>query len=388
VLVVLVLRSLTETGSTSVELAEGMANREQLALVRNVQKWNAWRAAYGYEEANLSGASLRDAGLSDADFIRADLFRADLSDANLIGDNLIGANLSNANLSGANLSAANLSAANLIGADLRGADLSGANLSSANLSGANLSNGNLRGANLGGANLSGAKLRDADLAKAMLLETTFANTDLRGTKGLAECKFWGPSGLDHRTIQRSGMLPLQFLRGCGLPDTLIEYLPSLLNDAIQFYSCFISYSTKDQEFADRLYADLQNNGIRSWFAPHNIQGGRKIHEQIDDAIRVYDKLLLILSDASMKSRWVKTEIASARAREEQQNRKMLFPVSIVPFERIRAWSLFDADTGIDNAREIREYFIPDFSNWKDHDSYQAAFGRLLRDLEAETAKPA
>jgi hypothetical protein len=114
--------------------------------------------------------------------------------------------------------------------------------------------------------------------------------------------------------------------------------------------------------------------------------GRYI-EQIDEAIRIYDKLLLILSEASMSSKWVKTEIANDRAREELQNRKMLFPVSIVPFERIRSWSLFDADTGIDSAREIREYFIPDFSNWKDHDSYQAAFGRLLRDLKAESAKP-
>lgn len=34
-------------------------------------------------------------------------------------------------------------------------------------------------------------------------------------------------------------------------------------------------------------------------------------------------------------------------------------------------------------REIREYFIPDFSKWKDHDSYQKAFERLLRDLKDE-----
>jgi hypothetical protein len=39
-------------------------------------------------------------------------------------------------------------------------------------------------------------------------------------------------------------------------------------------------------------------------------------------------------------------------------------------------------TGKDSAREIREYFIPDFSNWKDHDSYQEAFQRLLSDLRA------
>lgn len=157
---------------------------------------------------------------------------------------------------------------------------------------------------------------------------------------------------------------------------------SLTGAAFEFYSCFISYSTHDQDFADRLYADLQANGVRCWFAPHDIHGGRKIHEQIDEAIRVYDKLLLIVSDASMNSKWVKTEIANARAHEEQQRRQMLFPITLAPFEWIKQWKLFDADTGIDSAREIREYFIPDFSNWKDHDSYQTAFERLMRDLKA------
>ena len=66
-----------------------------------------------------------------------------------------------------------------------------------------------------------------------------------------------------------------FLRGVGLPDNLIDYLPSLLNQPIQFYSCFISYSSKDQEFADRLHADLQNKGVRCWFAPHDMPIGAK-----------------------------------------------------------------------------------------------------------------
>ena len=38
------------------------------------------------------------------------------------------------------------------------------------------------------------------------------------------------------------------------------------------------------------------------------------------------------------------------------------------------------------AREfVRRNFILDFSNWKDHDAYQKAFDRLVRDLKAETA---
>ena len=61
---------------------------------------------------------------------------------------------------------------------------------------------------------------------------------------------------------------------------------------------------------------------------------------------------------------------------------MLFPIRLAPFDRIKSWKLFDADTGIDSARQIREYFVPDFSNWKDHDSYSAALERLVRDLKA------
>src|SRR5271166_1055037 len=43
---------------------------------------------------------------------------------------------------------------------------------------------------------------------------------------------------------------------------------------------------------------------------------------------------------------------------------------------------FNGDTKKDSAREVREYFIPDFSNWKDHDSYQAGLVRLISDLKA------
>jgi hypothetical protein len=151
---------------------------------------------------------------------------------------------------------------------------------------------------------------------------------------------------------------------------------------IEFYSCFISYSNKDQEFAERLHADLQGKGVRCWFAPEEMKGGLKLHEQIDEAIRLHDKLLLILSEHSMNSNWVKSEIANAREREKREGKQLLFPITLVPFEAIKPWKLFDADIGTDAAREIREYFIPDFSNWKDHDSYRTAFQRLVKDLKA------
>jgi len=139
-------------------------------------------------------------------------------------------------------------------------------------------------------------------------------------------------------------------------------------------------------FGERLWADLQAKGVRRWFAPHDVKGGRKLHEQIDEAIRRHDKLLLILSEHSMSSEWVKTEIRKARQREMKEGKRVLFPVRLVGFEALRDWECFDADTGKDSAREIREYFIPDFSNWKNHDSYQTAFQRLVSDLKAEASK--
>lgn len=91
--------------------------------------------------------------------------------------------------------------------------------------------------------------------------------------------------------------------------------------------------------------------------PHQIAGGKKLYEQIDEAIRQHERLLLILSPSSIHSEWVNTEIAKARKRE---HRRVLFPLRLVSFESLLHCECFDADTGKDSAREIREYFIPGF----------------------------
>ena len=73
---------------------------------------------------------------------------------------------------------------------------------------------------------------------------------------------------------------------------------------IQFHSCFISYSSKDKHFAQRLYVDLQAKGVRCWFAPEDMKIGDEIRVRIDESIRLHDKLLIILSENSVNSTWV------------------------------------------------------------------------------------
>jgi hypothetical protein len=150
-----------------------------------------------------------------------------------------------------------------------------------------------------------------------------------------------PSTIGTDTLYKpGGKIPHIFLRGAGVPDNFIDYIGSLVGKPIEFYSCFISYSTKDQPFADRLHADLQDKGVRCWFAPHKIQSGKKIHEQIDEAICLYDRLLLILSEHSMESEWVRTEIARARKREVREKRRMLFPARLVEFSTLSRLGMF------------------------------------------------
>jgi tetratricopeptide (TPR) repeat protein len=154
-----------------------------------------------------------------------------------------------------------------------------------------------------------------------------------------------------------------------------------------FYSTFISYSSKDEEFARKLNSHLRGAQIRVWFAPEDIKGGKKVDEQIEHAIKIYDKLLIVLSDNSLQSNWVMTELRKAFKHEGISGKRKLFPVSLVDFSKIREWECFDSESGKDLAAEVRSYFIPDFSQWKDENLFEGSLGRLLDDLKSEGEVP-
>jgi hypothetical protein len=175
-------------------------------------------------------------------------------------------------------------------------------------------------------------------------------------------------------FRSNGEIPEIFLRGCGVPEQFITYSRSLVGKAIQFYSCFISYSSHDRDFAERLNADLRAKNLRSWFAAEDLKIGDRFQERIEDSIRLFDKVMIVLSESSVRSRWVEREVNAAREREDRENRAVLFPIQI--------------DNAITDAPQPwaadirRSRHIGDFTGWKDHDAYRKAFERLLRDLRA------
>ena len=214
---------------------------------------------------------------------------------------------------------------------------------------------------------------------ARLRDTVFGAVDLSTVKGLETVKHYGPSTIGIDTFYLSnGNIPEAFLKGAGVDDTFITYIRSLVGKPIEYYSCFISYSSKDDAFAKRLYADLQNNNVRCWFAPEDMKIGDKIRPRIDESIRIHDKLLLVLSENSVSSKWVEFEVEVAMDKEQEGRPPVLFPVRLdnTVMESTTAWA----------AHIKRTRHIGDFTHWKNHDDYEKAFNRLLRDLKAEAQK--
>jgi hypothetical protein len=322
--------------------------------------WNGWRKQNPKVIPDLSGA----------DLIQANLSRADLTRANLRG----------ANLGQAYLEAADIGRANLRGANLRRADLTRANLIRADL----------RKAHLWGADLTSTLLRDANLAESYFGETLCVAISLNGLNGLSLITHSFQSFISIDTLEMTAAdlgkdatkqheIEL-FLEAAGVPKEYIEFFRSRIGRPIQFYSCFISYSTKDQAFADRLYTDLRQRSIRCWLASEDLKIGDQFRLVINDAIRQHDKLVLVLSASSIESSWVEDEVKKAQKREEAEGKMVLFPVRIdgAVMETPEPW-----------AAHIRKHrHIGDFRRWKDHDDYTKSLDRLIRDLRPEDNRKA
>ena len=142
---------------------------------------------------------------------------------------------------------------------------------------------------------------------------------------------------------------------------------------IQFYDCFISYSTKNEAFVNKLYDDLQKRGVQCWKWDIDGKWGEVLNSEIDKAIKIHDKLILVCSKESLNSRPVLNEIDRAIEKENfNSNLNTIFPIRLDNY-------IFDE---WDNYRkpDLTKRLIGDFSNWKNPEIYKKLLDKLEKAL--------
>jgi TIR domain len=74
---------------------------------------------------------------------------------------------------------------------------------------------------------------------------------------------------------------------------------------------FLSHSAKNRKDATLLAETLRNHGVPVWYSPSNIKSAQQWHDEIGKALRRCTWFLLLLTRASVSSKWVKMELAYA-----------------------------------------------------------------------------
>lgn len=373
-----------------------------------------------FDGACLQGAIFRHAKLSGARFVGANLEGTDLSSADLSRSNLTDAWAPAAHFDCARLVEARLERAILTQtifvkaqmedatfdlADLRRADFSNSNLKASSLQGSDLraavfSDACLAGAKLQSAVVVGAIFANADLHGASVGNTIFGRQNLALAQGLATLKHREPSSLSIDLLRDSrGSLPGEFLRGCGLADWEIE--ASKLYDVdltpaayaeiqykvfdlharrpILISPLFISYSSADSDFVDRLTAEFDELGIRYWRDKRDAEAG-PLDKVIERGMQLNPTVLVVLSEQSVGSAWVEHEIDIAVELSRKLKRHVLCPIALDD-----SWQGSRISGQLHT--QIKKYNVLKFPERDDETAFRMQLKKLLSGLELHYAKP-
>lgn len=101
---------------------------------------------------------------------------------------------------------------------------------------------------------------------------------------------------------------------------------------------FLSHSSQDRRFANRLKAELEENGVPVWYSETQIVGAQQWHDEIGKGLERCDWFLLILSPSAVRSTWVKRELLFAL--ENAHFNQRIIPVIYRPCEiKKLSWTL-------------------------------------------------
>ncbi|MCB0532005.1 MAG: toll/interleukin-1 receptor domain-containing protein [Saprospiraceae bacterium] len=321
------------------------------------EKWNQWRQQYPDIEPDLSGfrfvfveSHLRQyskPGLNTTTY--GMLMRSSLSDFDFSRTNL-----SDCVFWEIVLHRTRFQGANLSGTEFRQCDLYQVDLEAAELSRSTFVLSLFREANFQGAHFG---------------QSHFAYSPLQGCTGLEKTVHPLPGHMDFLSLVHSQQVPFEFAQHFGINEVLFNAIRKL--EPERFYDCFISYSTRNEDFVQYLRAVLLIAKVPCWYAPADYRLNADWHaskksEDYELARDLYnlvdasDVLLLVVSNDSMRSEWVRKEVLRVRK------------------QRVIGLLIEDVDPALAaQTRWLDVFGWLDFRNWRDPAVFRSRMGQLL-----------
>jgi hypothetical protein len=142
---------------------------------------------------------------------------------------------------------------------------------------------------------------------------------------------------------------------------------------------FISHSSKDKPFVERLATDLRTReGIDAWLDKWEIMPGDRIPQKLEEGLSRAGIFVLVLSPDSVKSDWVgyeKDAWLSAQINEEKLARQE----SRIPSRRLIPVLYKNCE---------KPFFLESFLHVSINDeNYEEGFQQLVRGMRGESGKP-
>ncbi len=158
-------------------------------------------------------------------------------------------------------------------------------------------------------------------------------------------------------------------------------------------SIFLSHTSIDKPFVEKLAVDLKSIGIEVWYDKWEIKIGDSLTRKIEHGIQECEYLAIVLSPEAVRSEWVKNELGAAWAKQMRTKRIVVLPIlyrdcEIPPFLEDRRYADFRSDynsgfaeiahvLGIDDCMSISR------NNWRVFAKSQVEGWQRFRDLEFE-----
>lgn len=101
---------------------------------------------------------------------------------------------------------------------------------------------------------------------------------------------------------------------------------------------FLSHSSKDRRFTERLAAVLGERSLACWYSERHIIGAKQWHDEIGAALVKCNWFVLVLTPHSAKSKWVKHELLFALEQKAYKGRIVVLDLRQADFTKL-SWTL-------------------------------------------------